>query len=419
MKKLSLITLLLFTLNSFTQTSKNKWIEDIDFLKTELPNTHVNFFFKKSKNDFGKELTTLKSELTQLSDFDIAIKLQQIIAGFGDSHTLIKWNKYLDKNKIIPIKPLWFDDGIYIIKASNNNKKILGKKINKINGITIDTIIKRLSSILTIDNEAQIKKTIPQLLISIQLLKHFEIIQDDLISFEVENKKGKIETHTLRIENFNSKNSSLVSMKEIPLYLKNERKYFWSHYLTPENIYYIQYNKCYSKEVEEQYGNPKKATNLPSFKQFSNHVFSDLKTKEIDKLVFDMRFNPGGNSLQGTEFIKKLSEFKHLNQKGKLFVVIGKHTYSSAILNTLGFKNYTNATIIGEETSGKPNHFGEVKTFRLPNSNLKVYYSTKYFKKVDNDVHTIIPDVKINTTFSDFINGTDPTLEWVKNQSTN
>lgn len=102
-----------------------------------------------------------------------------------------------------------------------------------------------------------------------------------------------------------------------------------------------------------------------------------------------MRFNSGGSSLQGTELIKKLSELKNINQKKKLFVIIGKNTFSSAIINILDFKKYTNAIIVGEITSGKPNHFGEVKNFLLPNSRLQVNYSTKYFKEVGNDLKTI------------------------------
>jgi len=95
---------------------------------------------------------------------------------------------------------------------------------------------------------------------------------------------------------------------------------------------------------------------------------------------------------------KKLAKQKNINKKGKLFVIIGRKTFSSAVLNTLDFKKHTNAIIVGEETSGKPNHYGEIKSFELPNSKLKVYYSTKYFKHYEKDIETIRPDVIIKTT---------------------
>ncbi len=129
-----------------------------------------------------------------------------------------------------------------------------------------------------------------------------------------------------------------------------------------------------------------------------------------------MRYNGGGNSSQGTEFINKLSESKYLNQNTKIYVVIGRQTFSSAIINTMDFKEKTNAIFVGEETGGKPNHYGDVRNFILPSSGLNVNYSTKYFTIIKDDLKTITPDKIIEFSFSDFSKGIDPVFEWIKNQ---
>lgn len=82
----------------------------------------------------------------------------------------------------------------------------------------------------------------------------------------------------------------------------------------------------------------------------------------------------------------------------------------------MDFKRMTHAIFVGEETSGKPNHFGEVKNFQLPTSQLTVNYSTKYFKYNKKDVSTLVPDVKIEMSFSDLMKGIDPIYEWIKQQ---
>lgn len=82
----------------------------------------------------------------------------------------------------------------------------------------------------------------------------------------------------------------------------------------------------------------------------------------------------------------------------------------------MDFKRLTNAVFVGEETAGKPNHFGEVRGFQLPASQLKVRYSTNYFKYTDENTNTIIPDIAIEMSFSDFMKGIDPVYEWVKKQ---
>ena len=85
-------------------------------------------------------------------------------------------------------------------------------------------------------------------------------------------------------------------------------------------------------------------------------------------------------------------------------------------MNALDFKRLLGACWVGEETSGKPNHLGEVRSFTLPTSGLQVQYSTKYFKNVDEEMNTLVPDVKIPMTFDDFRQGIDPVYEWIKKQ---
>ena len=79
----------------------------------------------------------------------------------------------------------------------------------------------------------------------------------------------------------------------------------------------------------------------------------------------------------------------------------------------MDFKRMTEAIFVGEETGGKPNHFGEIKSFRLPYSGLKLKYSTKYFKRTDEDINTITPDFIIETSFDEYIRGIDPVFDWV------
>ena len=127
-----------------------------------------------------------------------------------------------------------------------------------------------------------------------------------------------------------------------------------------------------------------------------------------------MRFNRGGNSYQGTKFIEKLSKTK-LNKTGKIYVLIGRQTFSSAILNTLDFMKLTDAVLVGEGTGGRPNHYGDVKRFVLPESNLVVSYSTRYFKVLEDDPPSIIPEIEALLYYKDFLNGIDPALEAIRN----
>jgi len=407
---------ILFVSCSVQKPSSGSWATDIEYLKTELPKRHKNLFFKKSKEDFHKGLDQIKNNVKGLSDFEIAVKTQQLIAQFGDSHTGINYNKFNKNKKTLPIKTYWFKDGLYITKTTKNNEELLGKKITRINNIEIPEIIKRLSSIITIDNNATIKKQLPSFIKSFQLLKYFDIVTSDKVEIEFESYNGTREKVDLIIEKMDKTNIVKLKFKNLPFSYLHERDLFADKYFEKDKIYFVQYNKCWSKELEEKYGTKAKASKLQSYLTFKNKVLYTLREKEVDKLIFDMHQNSGGSSLQLMELINEISNNEKINRKGKLFVVIGRRTYSSAILNTIDFMKKTKATIIGEETSGKPNHYGEIKSFVLPFSKLNVRYSTKYFQRLKNDPKTITPDVKIELTYSDFINGVDPVFEYVKSQ---
>lgn len=113
-------------------------------------------------------------------------------------------------------------------------------------------------------------------------------------------------------------------------------------------------------------------------------------------------------------FLSELAKRNYLNDGNKLFVIIGRQTFSSAIINACQLKERTQATFIGEATGGKPNHYGEVQKMTLPKNNITISYSTKYFKMLDQEVDTLTPDIVVKTSFSDYINNKDSVLDTIE-----
>lgn len=131
--------------------------------------------------------------------------------------------------------------------------------------------------------------------------------------------------------------------------------------------------------------------------------------------MVDLRQNRGGNSTILDPFINTLKK-SSFNQEGRLYVIIGKDTYSSGILNAIRLRKETAACFVGEPTGGQPNHYGEVRTFQLPNSKKTIRYSTRYFHWLNQEIDTLVPDVEIKESFAAYRRGTDPVLEWIGRQ---
>ena len=433
---MKIITILLFLLTSvticFSQERKEiDWKSDIEYLKDTLPQKHINIFFKISENEFNKQLDALLTELPELTDLQVAVKIQQILAKMGDSHTNAGWVKFINADKNIGIGTYWFRDGLYIISTNQQDTMLLGKKIVRIGGVKIQELVDSLKTMFTDENEALTKSLVPLHLIYGQLLNHFGCVvkEEGFIEFEVANETNRVFQHQVKLGH---KDSTLFSNISSSPLLYGSNNWFVEEYDEKNGIYFVQYNRCDSKELAMEFSQPQDIIDKkPSFLEFKQEVFKTISEKPIKKFVFDMRYNGGGSAPQGNKFIEELSKIKEINQKGKLFVLVGRETFSSAIINTLNFQEKTKAILVGEETGGKASHFGETRNFRLPSSGLKITYSTKYFyynKKNKIKVfrskegintnkdkrESIIPDDIVELSFDNYKNNVDPVLKWIE-----
>ncbi|MCK4750772.1 MAG: hypothetical protein KAT15_27125, partial [Bacteroidales bacterium] len=262
-----------------------------------------------------------------------------------------------------------------------------------------------------------VKSEIPRMITWTQLLEYFGFADRDSIQLGSEDATGNIHIQLIQLPSSKESESIRVEPDSVPLGWQQQKSFFRDHYFGDDRIYYIQYNKCWSREVEEEHGSGASALFMPSFKEFEKQVFRTIRKQKIDKLVFDMRFNRGGNSYQGTKFIEKLSRTKYQGEV-KFYVLVSRHTFSSAIINTVDFMNNTDVVIVGEGTGGRPNHFGEIQRFVLPESHLVVSYSTKYFTLLPEDVPSILPDMEASITFAQFMKGIDPALQLIRTHPT-
>jgi hypothetical protein len=113
----------------------------------------------------------------------------------------------------------------------------------------------------------------------------------------------------------------------------------------------------------------------------------------VDKLIFDLRFNSGGHPDQGSEFVADLHKSR-IKGKGQFFLFVGRKTQAEAMINALDFMRGADVVVVGEESGGRPNHFGEVKRFVLPESGLIVSHSSSYFRLLEGDPDSLVPDVE-------------------------
>ena len=145
-------------------------------------------------------------------------------------------------------------------------------------------------------------------------------------------------------------------------------------------------------------------------------LFASFDTHPTSRLVIDMRQNGGGDFFEGRKhMIEPVKKRPGLNQKGRVFVLIGRRTFSAALANAIDFRKETNA-ILWASRSASAEQLSENDEMTLPNSRLVVGYSTRYYKFLDEDVPAVLPDQRIDPTWADFQAGRDAVMDWVLSQ---
>ncbi len=402
MKKLLLLILvpILFGCHKENEPINNYGlIEDIEFIREELPQRHVNLFFKITKEEFNAEIDQLKGNVPQLTENQTIIGLMKIFARIGDSHTAIgdRWNS--DKIFKAPVKFEAFDDGIFITDIIEAGKSYLGQKVIAINNTPIETIRKMFNTIIPHDNEYFVKSMTASLLRLYQVLNGLGVTNDPL-SFTIHLENGEKFTIGGKADDSKETYYSVYNADNVPLYRANNDLNYW-YKIIDNSIVYIQYSQCIDMEAY-------------SFESFIDSLFSEIDNMPVNKFIIDIRLNRGGSSAVIMPLYEKLTEHNEL--KGKIYCCIGDATFSSGELAAIYFKENLNAIMIGEPTGAKPNHYGEINTFELPNSGYIVQYSTRYIANYSDDtVRTLSPDYLVKNYSYDSFKGIDSYIEFIKN----
>lgn len=100
--------------------------------------------------------------------------------------------------------------------------------------------------------------------------------------------------------------------------------------------------------------------------------------------------------------------------QGSIYLLIGDPTFSSGSNFAAAVKYFTAATLVGRQTSGKRDHYGQVVFIQLPNSGLNGQVSTAHLVTVGGteDPGGVKPDYEVRQKPEDTAKGVDTVLEF-------
>ena len=379
--------------------SKEKWREDLRFIAGEIPKRHKNAFHFTTREKFEKAIADLDKQIPVLDDSQIIFGFAKIFAMIGDGHTFINWNWAFGR---VPVRFFWFGKDLRVVATDKKFERANGVRVVKIGGVTIEEIFRRSQEYISQDETAQfVSEASANFLTFPAFLKQIgAATSDDKAVFEFIDDKNKKFSLEIAVDS-SDKTVWIYPYKIAPLWLSNQDKPLAYRVLPESKTVYVQF-QSYPRRKE--------------FKKFSDELFTFLDKNEIEKFVFDLRLNGGGDFTRGRDFfIKQLKTRPNLTKKGKLFVIAGRRTFSAGMSNAADFRSEFGAVLAGEPTGQKPNGYSENRYFKLPNSHLDFSVSIDFYKFAATDTPGLIPDKLIEPDWQSFKQGRDSALEWILN----
>ncbi len=375
--------------------SKEQWREDLQNLAHELPKRHGNAFHHVSRERFEAAVAELDRRLDRLNGDETYVGLNRIAVLIGDGHTYVD---FPPDRASLPLALERFDGEYRIVRVVPGLEKALGARVVKIEDTPIARARELLLTMTPGGETPELAEARVTYFLSLGMLLHgFGITSDrNQAPWTLADDNGKEFTVTVQSLTPDRKVEWVSAYKEPPLYQQRPAETFWYTYLPESGAVYC---------------------NFRGYRELGNHargLLPLIAERRPDKLVIDLRQNGGGDFTEGLKYvIDPIRDLADINKKGRLFVLIGPHTFSAAMSNAAHFRARTAAILVGQTIGERPNSYQEARQMTLPNSRLLVRYSTQYYKFVESGENVIRPDKEIIPSWTEYKAGRDPVLGWV------
>lgn len=428
--------LFLITIASFSslqsQTSEKHFsasalLEDFHFLKTQVKNAHANPYTELDSLAFEALFNQIEGKIVDsLSALDFAGLVKPVFAYLSDEHANVGVNipqtPLATARILIPLTLKKKGEAVVVEQTLAPDMPLqAGDTIESIDGVPIAEILQKCASFTTGFPDQRLEKA----------MKRFPGIY--LYAFP---RKPEYAVKT-------TKARQLVPGTDFQTYRqyadKSKQGYPCRTPISYSRIGDFGYINYCSFSVNDE-------KNYKQLQRDMKKIFAQIKKDKVKSIIIDVSNNGGGNSQCGDliieyfdekpyygyqckwkrsdEYLELIKKWGNVYQpyadmkpgevmrfasetqtppkklknrfKGKVYLLVGSNTFSSAIMFATTVKDNHLATLVGEiPANGHPNHFGEMYGGSAPNTGLVFNFGVKEWIRPDNTQkdNRLIPDI--------------------------
>lgn len=376
--------------------------------------------------------------------FEMAITCAVALAGNG--HTYVRAAAMGRSLNALPLRLVWFDDGLHVVSAREALADLLGARVATLGGRTPENLAGALRPCIG-GNDARARLLSVSLLSSPAALHAMGLLpaaDAATLAFDlpdgrrVERRVEADPRPAIRAEGEVRWPASdllptalpaddgpwrhvLTGMDALPLYLQHADRAYWHDYPAPDTLF------VELRRIRDTPG----AGPGDGLEAFLDRVLAEAAERRPKAVIVDLRANTGGDYMLTAAFTRRLPEV--VGPEARIRVLTGPETFSAAISTLARLKHFggDRVAIVGRPVGDFPSFWAEGGRLTLPHSGISLRYSTafhdwgqgcglaqigrcfwlNYLYGVDGG--DLSPTVKVRFTFADYRAGRDPDLEAV------
>jgi len=387
-----------------------KWGDDLTTLAHELPKRHVAPETERPVAAFEADVESVRTRIPSLTRDQIVLEMVRLAATFGDSHTEISLAQPSVGFHRFPLGLYFFGDDLRVVATDSEHRALLGTRLVAVGQCLVPAALDRLRPMVSDDfgNPYEIRHSGPALLTIPEVLGGLGIVQEGQpVRYRFESDAGGDQEASFNALPFDGAVAAMtervLDTTSGPLFVRNRDDWQFFASVPNSRLLYVRLNRSLDQPGHE------------SLAEFTKRVGDAIATGAYSTVLVDLRQDTGGNFHKTEPLNDLLKQAVTHHSIQQVYVGLGRHTYSAAILLAAGLKHDCGAIFAGETPRAVPNHQADVEDFELPNSRIKVSCSVKLWRPFPElgDARTIPIDVPAPWTWEDYRAGRDPVLSAV------
>jgi hypothetical protein len=391
-------------------------------------------FAPATRAEANRRIDALEALDTVLDRPHFRVSLMQIDALADNGHSRVENERGADPTEL-PVRVVTFSDGLYVMRATENNADLLGSRVTAIDGRPIDAVMSKLAQLR--GGTANWRRLHAAQFLTLQDMLYGIDVAPDMqhSNWSVETPAGAMLTR--RLDAYTPPASEPVAPEKrwlsseplagmtgswrafepdhsLPISLTDFDRAFRSLPLPGTCTVFVQLKS----NVDE---------GGQSIRDFLSSTEKRLQQIRPCNVIFDLRYDGGGDYLNTYGFARKLPRL--VPSMGRVIVLTGPATFSAAISTAAAVRHagQERVVILGEPVGDRLQFYSEGGRACLPNYPLCVAYETgkhDYQHACDDwtvcfwlnyffefRVESLDPDELVPLSFKDWRAGVDPVLD--------